>query len=244
MTLQLYADLTSEPCRSVYIFLKMNNIPFEMKLIRLSTGEQYSEEFRKVNPLRRIPVIKDEDFVLVESVAILKYLACKYQTPDHWYPADLQKRARVDEYLAWQHTELRPQAGKVFMVKGMSPVLAGEPVPEDRLKEVVDELTQSLKKFEEKFLQDKPYIVGAEISLADLVAIVELMQPLGAGYDPLKGSATLTAWHDRVKTAVGRDLFDKTHEPILKSTELLKSLSQTQPDTLQALKTNLLKYCK
>uniref|UniRef100_A0A0E9P7F4 GST N-terminal domain-containing protein n=1 Tax=Anguilla anguilla TaxID=7936 RepID=A0A0E9P7F4_ANGAN len=41
--------------------------------------------------------MRDEEFILAESIAILKYLAEKFRTPDHWYPADLQKRARVNE---------------------------------------------------------------------------------------------------------------------------------------------------
>lgn len=51
------------------------------------------------------------------SVAILLYLTRKYETPDHWYPQDLQARARVDEYLAWQHTALRTSCTRTMWQK-------------------------------------------------------------------------------------------------------------------------------
>ncbi|ERE88019.1 glutathione S-transferase theta-1-like protein [Cricetulus griseus] len=70
-------------------------------------GEHLSDAFAQVNPMKKVPAMKDNDFTLSESVAILLYLTHKYKVPDHWYPQELQARARVDEYLAWQHTALR-----------------------------------------------------------------------------------------------------------------------------------------
>lgn len=53
------------------------------------------------------------------SVAILKYLVQKYSSSvaEHWYPADLQQRARVNEYLSWQHMNLRAHGSKVFLLR-------------------------------------------------------------------------------------------------------------------------------
>lgn len=66
------------------------------------------------------------------------------------------------------------------------PILTGQQLPPEKLELATEELNIALKQFEEKFLQDKPFIAGSEISLADLVAVVELMQvsinPSTAGY--------------------------------------------------------------
>ena len=52
------------------------------------------------------------------SVAILRYLTSKYNLPEHWYPRnDLQRQARIEEYLHWQHLNTRMQAAMVFQQK-------------------------------------------------------------------------------------------------------------------------------
>uniref|UniRef100_A0A8D2QPM6 glutathione transferase n=1 Tax=Zosterops lateralis melanops TaxID=1220523 RepID=A0A8D2QPM6_ZOSLA len=185
--------------------------------------EHRTEEFRKVNVLMKVPALKDGSFTLAESVAILLYLAQKFKTPDHWYPSDLQKRARVDEYLSWQHSNIRMKGSKLFLCK-VKPLCLTNQVLRTFATE---ELNTALKQFEEKFLQDKPFIAGSEISLADLVAVVELMQPVCAGYDLFEERPKLKEWRRRVEEAVGKQLFQEAHEGIMN----IKSLTadQTQP---------------
>ena len=41
------------------------------------------------------------------SSSILKYLVRKYNLPEHWYPSDVKRQAKIDEYLGWHGTNLR-----------------------------------------------------------------------------------------------------------------------------------------
>ncbi|KAM4049642.1 glutathione S-transferase theta-3-like [Anomaloglossus baeobatrachus] len=214
--LTLYLDLASQPCRSVYIFAKANNIPFKYEEVLLSRGDQMTEDFGKVNPLRKVPALKDGDFTMAESTAILQYLANKYKTPDHWYPSDLQKRAHVDEYLAWQHTNTRLHSYRLFWIKGMTPYLLGHEATPERLNPALSELNATLKAIETKFLQDKPFFAGDEVSIADLVAIVEIMQPVLVGADVFEDKPKLSAWKQSVEEAIGADLFKEAHESIMR----------------------------
>ena len=134
MPLVFYYDLMSQPCRAVYIFLKASGIPFESKEIALRKLEQTTEEFARINPFKKVPVIDDDGFILTErfdwrkkhrtnlfsfcdfSVAIFTYLCDKYKKYD-WYPVDLQERARVNEYANWQHTNLRAMGSMLFREK-------------------------------------------------------------------------------------------------------------------------------
>lgn len=51
------------------------------------------------------------------SVAILQYLTAKFSTPDHWYPADIIKQARINEYLHWHHMNARWKGGLLVVMK-------------------------------------------------------------------------------------------------------------------------------
>ena len=70
--------------------------------------------FRALNPNALIPVIDDDGFVLWESNTIIRYLASRHGA-DHLYPAEPQRRARIDQWIDWQATELNNSWSYAFM---------------------------------------------------------------------------------------------------------------------------------
>nr|XP_020040023.1 glutathione S-transferase theta-1 isoform X3 [Castor canadensis] len=113
------------------------------------------------------------------------------------------------------------QLRTVELLKGgwgvMFPVFLREQVSPKLLATTLAELDELLQLFEDKFLQNKAFLVGSHISLADLVAITELMHPVGAGCQVFEGRPKLAAWRQRVEAAVGEDLFWEAHEVIMKA---------------------------
>ncbi|XP_077016324.1 glutathione S-transferase theta-1-like [Tamandua tetradactyla] len=232
MGLERYLDLLSQPCRAVYIFAKKNGIPFELRTVELLKGQQHSEAFAQVNPLRKMPALKDGDFTLAESVAILLYLCRKYKAPDHWYPQDLHARTRVDEYLAWQHMMLRRSCSRALWQKVMFPVFWGKWVPPETLGAMLAELDSYLQLLEDKFLQDQNFLTRPHVLVADLVAITELMHPVSAGCHVFECRPKLAAWRERVVATMGKDLFQEAHNTIAK----VKDLPPADADTKERLR--------
>ncbi|XP_029961493.1 glutathione S-transferase theta-2 [Salarias fasciatus] len=208
--LQVYLDLMSQPCRALHILLTCTGIPHQVRTVALRKGEHRTAEFTELNPMNRVPVVVEDGFTLTESDAILKYLVTKYNVPEHWYPRQPERRARVDEYTAWHHSNTRPHAARVFILEVLLPAQTGSPVDQDRLTRALAQLEDTLDRLENMFLRRQPFLCGDDVSVADLLAVCELMQPLGGDRDVLKDRPQLRRWRSRVQAAAG-DAFDRAH---------------------------------
>jgi len=202
--IKFYNDLMSQPARALYIFLKMTKIPYENCPIAIRKGEHMTDEYRdNVNRFKKIPCIVDNDFKLAESVAIFRYLVRQYPTSvaDHWYPKDSRARARVDEYLEWQHMNTRLHCSGYFWLKYLLPTMMGKVASESRLAEAKKQMDQTLDFLSSVWLNPskQKFIAGNEISVADLLAICELEQTRLAGVDPCEGRPNIKLWMDLVK---------------------------------------------
>ena len=78
MSLHLYGDYLSQPSRAVFSLCQIEKQKvgtFEIKEINVMQGEQFSPEYKKLNPTSKVPAIKDANgFGMFESHAIMKYL--------------------------------------------------------------------------------------------------------------------------------------------------------------------------
>ena len=102
--LTLYYTPGSPPARAAYLLAKYLDLDFELKNVNLIGGEHKGEEYTKLNPLQKIPVLTDGDFVVTESRAIMAYLVNSRKPGSSLYPTDPKERAMVDERLYYDAT--------------------------------------------------------------------------------------------------------------------------------------------
>lgn len=96
--------------RKISIALEEMQLPYRVHPVDISKDEQFDDAFLAISPNNRIPAIVDGDFALMESGAILLYLAEKsgqliadYATPGYW---------RTLEWLMWQMGGFGPMLGQ------------------------------------------------------------------------------------------------------------------------------------
>jgi len=211
-SMKYYYDLMSQPCRAVYMLLRINNVPVELKPVAIRKGEHMSEEYKQVNPFAKCPALEHDGLIINESIPMSKYIIQKFELADHWYPKDLKKRAKVDEYLHWQHFNTRLIAATLFRNMLIIPAAKGkktDPAIIEKNKKAVTEMVSQLESY---FLKDTTYLNSEHLSLADLFGACELMQLNACHDDDLYlQNSRVSDWMARVKEETNPH-FDEAHK--------------------------------
>jgi GSH-dependent disulfide-bond oxidoreductase len=154
--------------RKISVALEEMGLPYTVKAVDISKGEQHEPDFLRISPNNRIPAIVDPDgpggqpISVFESGAILLYLGEK---TGKFLPVSLRERVPVLEWLMWQMGGFGPMPGQVHHFRGVEP----EPDRRYGLKRYSDE-TRRLYGVLDRRLKDLEFVAG-DLSVADFAIL-------------------------------------------------------------------------
>ncbi|TMW53974.1 hypothetical protein DOY81_000906 [Sarcophaga bullata] len=202
--IKFYYDVLNQSSRALYILLKASKVPYEAIPISILKGEHLTGEFRdKVNRFKKIPAITDHGFQLSESVAIFRHLSREKLIPEHWYPRKNLGRSRIDEFLEWRQRNMGLVTTDYFQQKWLVPYLQKTKPNENTVNAASKKLQHTLTDFENLFLHSKKFMVGDNVSFADLMAICEIDQSKHIGFNPFNNCNKLSRWYNDVREELG-----------------------------------------
>lgn len=173
--------------RKVSIMLEESGLDYQVHPINLQKEEQFSPAFLKIAPNNKIPAIVDHDgpggpISLFESGAILVHLADK---SGKFLPADVEKRAKVLEWLFWQMGGLGPMFGQAGHFINTAP----EQVPY-AIDRFVTESARLIKVLDTQLAANE--FVAGDYSIADMAIypwLVPAFEPIKAAKADVVGEA-------------------------------------------------------
>ena len=163
-----------------WVFLRQNRIEFEEKRVALFT-ETTSEELSQYDSDAKVPVLKDGDLVIWDSLSILEYVSEKYLDANGW-PKEPRARAIARSLSAEMHSsftgvrnELPMNCRKTFQGIQLSSQVEGE----------IERIKMLWQKCRMEFGADGEWLFG-EYSIADAMFAPVALRFAGYGI-PLSG---------------------------------------------------------
>jgi glutathione S-transferase len=215
--IKLYHLPISFNSRRVWIALLEKGLEFELIPLKLD-GDQLTPEFLALNPFHRIPVLVDDGFTVIESLAILDYLEAKYPHPP-LLPSNPQALAKVKMIAMVILTELIPQV-MLFSQKNLWGKAIEPSVIETAIKK-----TNTVLSFLESLLGEQQFFIGDQFTLAEVVAgsIVPVLPYFKIS---LQNYPQLSRWSQSLSTRESWQLTQATPAQIEEFRKSRQSLNQ------------------
>ncbi len=179
--MKIIGSYVSPYVRKVLACMALKGLDYEIDPITAFYG---NDEFERLSPLRRIPVLVDGDLALSDSSVICAYLDEAF--PGHaLLPADAKDRARARWYEEYADTRL----GDVFIwglfyPKIVYPMIWGEPGDKARIEKTRAADIPREMDYLEGELPERGYLFGGDIGLADISIATFFRNGAYAGFEP------------------------------------------------------------
>jgi glutathione S-transferase len=162
---QVIGSFLSPYVRKVLVCLDLKGVPYEIDPIVPFFGD---DRFSRVSPLRRIPVLIDEQVTLADSSAICQYLEDRYPQPTPLYPANIADRARA----RWLEEFADSRMGEVFIWRlfnqvAIKPFVWGEQTDAAVVEKTLSEEIPHVLDYLEAEAPEQGFRFGA-LSIADI----------------------------------------------------------------------------
>lgn len=170
--------------RRVWRGLLEKQIDFEPVVMNLN-GDQMQPDYLELNPFHHVPVIVDNGFRIIESLAILDYLEAKYPVPA-LLPKEPTALAKVKMAQLVSSNELLPKAISLIFEDKDSPKYIQA---QEHINNVFKFFTATLGK--------SLYFGGDTLSLADIVVGTDISLLVKSGFN-LGDYPKLSDWYERL----------------------------------------------
>ncbi|MDF1629396.1 MAG: glutathione S-transferase family protein [Alcanivoracaceae bacterium] len=177
MELKLYGAALSPFVRKTRIFMQEKNIPFEA--IHIDPNNP-PEDFISLNPLKRIPVLQHGDRTVADSAVICRYLESVF--PENpLYPTDPWDQARCAWFEKFADYELGVCCTfSVFRNRVIMP-LVGRACDEEKVQKALNSTIPPLFDYLDNELAGKEFLVGEQMTIADIAVASQLVNLLHGG---------------------------------------------------------------
>ena len=177
--ISIVGSFVSPYVRKVLACLNLKGLVYEVDPITPFYG---NDEFERLSPLRRIPLLVDGDFTISDSSVICAYLDEAY--PGHpLFPADPKERAKA----RWLEEFADTRLGDVFIwnffyQKVVRPLVWNEPSDEARIEKSLSEDIPAALDYLESQLPAEGFLFG-EIGAADIAVASFFQNGAYAGFE-------------------------------------------------------------
>jgi glutathione S-transferase len=135
-------------------------IPYDGKLLEASKGELKTPEFLAINPFGRVPAIRDGNFTLHESLAIMVYLDRKHPNPP-LFGRPAEEAGRIFERISEFISDFWPPGQRLIRS-----IFFGPPLAAEEAKEVREKIHVGLARLE-GYAEDGGWMAGRDLTAAD-----------------------------------------------------------------------------